>query len=428
VRHNAFLLFSGSNPLRLSPTNPQSQLPPSTACSVATMPAAKTKVKKTLLKKKASDQKPPRMTPDEKRLVRDMFFEQKMKKTKIAETVGRDLSNICRLLAQTKVPNKIGRPESLTETQKDTVVKLLDKMVDEAEAGHEVTLDMLLRRSRLQVSPRTLADAIHERGYWFRDLRHKPILTPDDVKKRYAFSKKHKDKSDGWWLKKVLIHIDNHVFKVATTPAGRKLLAKRRTRGVYRKKGKSLRPGHVKPSPKLKQYTGAKGILKAGGVGGGKVLVWHTVEGRWGGDAAHHLYTKVVTPALKRRYPGKKSFCLLEDNDPTGNRSGKGLAAKAACKLTTFEIPKRSPDLNVLDYAVWSEVEKRMRKQEQNFPEHKRETRSEFEARLDATAKRLPASFINKSIANMKERCQKLYDAKGGLFEEGGRPRRRRPL
>ena len=37
------------------------------------MPAANTKVKKTFLKKKkASDQKPPRMTPDEKRLVRDI--------------------------------------------------------------------------------------------------------------------------------------------------------------------------------------------------------------------------------------------------------------------------------------------------------------------------------------------------------------------
>ena len=43
---------------------------------------------------------------------------------------------------------------------------------------------------------------------------------------------------------------DNHTFKVATTAKGRKLLAKRRVRGVYRQAGKSLQPAHVKPSAK----------------------------------------------------------------------------------------------------------------------------------------------------------------------------------
>ena len=32
----------------------------------------------------------------------------------------------------------------------------------------------------------------------------------------------------------------------------------------------------MKPSPKLKRYTDGKGVLKAGGVGNGRVLVWHT--------------------------------------------------------------------------------------------------------------------------------------------------------
>ena len=57
-------------------------------------------------------------------------------------------------------------------------------------------------------------------------------------------------------------------------------------------KGKPLRSGHVKPSPKLKLSTGAKGIMKTGAAGGGKVLVWHTIEGRWGGDAAARMYKR----------------------------------------------------------------------------------------------------------------------------------------
>ena len=34
--------------------------------------------------------------------------------------------------------------------------------------------------------------------------------------------------------------------------------------------------------------------------------------------------------------------------------------------------------------------------------------------------KRLPPKFINRSIMNMKARCQRLFKAKGGQIEEGG--------
>lgn len=197
------------------------------------------------------------------------------------------------------------------------------------ELPPKVSLAMLMTRSRTKFSARTVANRLHERGYRFRDLRQKPILTPDDVKERYRFAKKYKDHLASWWLSAVQVHVDNHMFKVATTSKGRKLLAKRSVRGVYRKKGKSLRPGHVKPNAKMKLGTGSKGILKAGGVGGGKVLVWHTITGRWGGDAAADLYKNVIAKALAKRYKKKKkkSFVMLEDNDPTGNTSKKGISS-----------------------------------------------------------------------------------------------------
>ena len=219
------------------------------------------------------------------------------------------------------------------------------------------------------------------------------------------------------------IHLDNHHFKVATTPSGRKLLAKRRTRGVYRKKQKSLRPGHIKPNPRLHASLGTKGILKMGGVGGGKVLVWETIEGRWGGVSAASVYKEAVFPALKKRYRCAKSFTILEDNDPTGNLSKLGIAAKKECKMKVFHIPKRSPDLNVLDFAIWAEVERLMRLQERKMKD-KRESRAQFENRLDRTAFALPTTFVKRSIGALKRRCGLLYDAEGGLFEEGGRSRR----
>ena len=91
---------------------------------------------------------------------------------------------------------------------------------------------------------------------------------------------------------------------------------------------------------------------------------------------------------------------------------------------SVFHIPKHSPDLNVLDYAVWSEVERRMRKAESVWKNSKAETRAQFGARLARIAQKLPKEFIDKSIADMKRRCERLHVAKGGLFEEGGKSRR----
>jgi hypothetical protein len=119
-------------------------------------------IKKTKIKKK-----PPRMTGDEKRLVREMHFERKMRPTDIAAAVGRDLSGICRLLAQKKAPKPMGRFRALTEGQIDKTIKTLEAMIDEASAKREVTLAMVMRRCRLKVCDRVVADALHARGYWF---------------------------------------------------------------------------------------------------------------------------------------------------------------------------------------------------------------------------------------------------------------------
>ena len=124
---------------------------------------------------------------------------------------------------------------------------------------------------------------------------------------------------------------------------------------------------------------------------------------------------------LKKTWPGKRKWTVLEDNDPTGFKSNKGEEAKDNAGIYVFKIPKRSPDLSVLDYAVWREINKRMRRQEKSWPKSKRETRDQYGTRLRRTALRLPRSFIDSSIGDMRRRCQRLYAAKGHHFEEGGR-------
>ena len=81
----------------------------------------------------------------------------------------------------------------------------------------------------------------------------------------------------------------------------------------------------------------------------------------------------------------------------------------------------RSPGLNVCDYTLWHEINRRMRKTEARWPKDRLETRVQYLARLRRTAMRLPPSFIDRSIGDLRWRCARLYDARGGHFEEGGR-------
>jgi hypothetical protein len=75
----------------------------------------------------------------------------------------------------------------------------------------------------------------------------------------------------------------------------------------------------------------------------------------------------------------------------------------------------------VCDYALWKQVNRKMRKQEKKYPKSWRETRAQYIARLRRSAMNLPQSFIDNSIGDMVRRCQRLYKAKGGHFQEGGR-------
>ena len=74
-----------------------------------------------------------------------------------------------------------------------------------------------------------------------------------------------------------------------------------------------------------------------------------------------------------------------------------------------------------MDYAAWSEIDRRMRAQERRWHHGKKESREQYLVRLRRTAMRLPPKFINSFVMNMKVTCHRMYMAKGGHFEEGGR-------
>ena len=118
--------------------------------------------------------KSPRTTKEEKRRVLQMASERNMPPIKIAEAVGRHVSNISRRLKKKK-ETKMGRPLILTKEQVDRLEALLEVIADKAAGNKEVRLGMLMRRSRTKASGWTVADRLRKRGYQFRDLCENPF-------------------------------------------------------------------------------------------------------------------------------------------------------------------------------------------------------------------------------------------------------------
>ena len=89
-------------------------------------------------------------------------------------------------------------------------------------------------------------------------------------------------------------------------------------------------------------------------------------RGRWTGNKAAQMYEGPALISREKAYPthakmvcGKKrhrSWSVLEENDPTGYKSTAGKDAKKQVGIDIFELPPRSPDLNVLDDSLWAEV------------------------------------------------------------------------
>ena len=173
----------------------------------------------------------------------------------------------------------------------------------------------------------------------------------------------------------------------------------------------------MKPRKQLK-VTFGKSVIVSVAISAKRVLMCRVVPDRWNASEAAAMYRTSLGPALKRASPGKKRFLVLEDNNPSGYKTKAALEAKGEVGIECLEFPKRSPDLNPLDYGFWDVVNRRMRKQEAAFPKTKRETRDEFIVRLKRTITRVPESVLTPLVQSMKRRCVALKASGGKHFEE----------
>ena len=394
-------------------------LPSATGPDMGRLAPASKKAKRGTVKSDSRLEK--NMGPAEVKLVCDMYHVRKMKPSDIAKAMGRDKSTITRRIFKTKAYLKPGRRRLLMKKDVDRLVAKTKQMVKQADTQTEVTVEMVRKATKTKASAKTILKEFHERGFHFRYFRMKPRLTAQDRKDRKTFASLYKDKPKSFWQHRVAAYIDNKKWPVYLNAKSRKMASQRTARGAFRFRGDGLGEGYTKQDKALRVNTGARGAIIFGAIAAKGTLVWKEVAGTWNGGQAAEMY-KVLKKQLAKGASRNARRTILEDNDPTGYKSAAGKAAKAEAKLATLDFPKRSPDLNPMDYGLWRAVDMRMRRQERRFGGKKVETREEYLARLKRTASNLPGDFLARLVGDMKRRCQRCFEANGGHFEEGGKP------
>ena len=288
-------------------------------------------------------------------------------------------------------------------------------MVKKADAQKEVTLAMILDKAGVDVSERTVRDGMKKKKYSFLKLKEKPLLTNEDIVKRQTWTFERKRRTRFQWVGKPHAIIDNKKFAKTSCVKSREYEARRSVRGAYMKKGSQPKRHLVKPKngSNTVKYPG---VTVTAGVINGRIRFWHYVSGRWNAVQAELMYQK-LHQALKKAFPSHKGpFTVIEDNDPTGYKSRRAMEAKKKLKIQTDNLPPRSPDLNVLDYSLWHEINVAMRAQEKTFRKSKRETTTEFKARRVALS--VSESKVKKAVGSMVRRCATISAAAGDLFTE----------
>ena len=201
------------------------------------------------------------MAPAEMMLAKKWYAEEGLGSVKIAQRLGRDPSTISRLLVKKKPRKPQGRKPLLSAHTVDKLEAKLEMMVRKADSQYEVTVAMLKRSSRCKASARTILKALHARGIYFRPLRQKPVLTPDDIGERLAFAKKYGAKSERWWNSAVHMIIDVKHFRVLPHGSARRYAAREVTRGPTARGAGACARGTQSPLRKKRSSIhGASGV------------------------------------------------------------------------------------------------------------------------------------------------------------------------
>ena len=307
-----------------------------------------------------------------------------------------------------------GRKPKLTKQNVRKLNTTRKTLIKAAKGEREVHWDEIIKKSRVpEVDPTTAARSLRSAGIDVaaRKPREKPMRTKEHEEERVRLCTEWLKRPASFFTTSVHMIMDNKKWDIPTSAVGKRYSKMRKVRFHNRTKSEGVKPGFTKPNPKKQRVNPGGKVDVCAGIINCKIKMWHYLPKKnWCGAIAEGVYRGPVIKALKKHVGPKRAYLILEDNDPTGYKSNKALSAKKELKIRTLEYPKHSPDLNPLDFFVWSEIERRMASQ--SSP--KNETQEQYKARLRRTAMALPQPVIQKALLSIKKRAAAVVDAKGG--------------
>ena len=336
----------------------------------------------------------------------------------ISRKLGRCPSAISRVIKTNGKTVGAGRKKKLGGKKESRFLSHLRRAVERAEANYEVTLPLALGKWKGKVVSLSTAKRILSRaGVKWRSLKEKPVLTPAQKKKRLAFAGKHQAKRAGYWEN--VIFIDGKWYPLILSKSHRKWAASQSVRGVYRQLSDGPAAWNIKKKVKTRERVGGSMGVICAVIGSSQRVFIHEFHGRWCAAEAKIMYQK-LREFVDRAYPSreKENWKIVEDGDPAGFRSSLGVRTKGELGFSQIPLPPNSPDLQLLDYAVWSAANRVLRKQERGMQKGVVESKKSHKKRIRSALTGLKKDFLKKSQRSMARRLKQCFKAQGGHFKE----------
>jgi len=310
-----------------------------------------------------------------------------------------------------------GAKRKLSARAVEAINRKRRELVVKCDGDREVHWKEVITKARVKkVHPTTAKKRLQDAGYPVssRRNREKPQRKAEHILERWDVCGRWRFLRKGFFTEEVDLIMDNKNFEVPTTQEARSFKGKTKVRYQIRTRSEGLETQYTKPNAKRNRRNLGGKLKVCAGIRNNRVVLWKYLEGPWNAEAAKKIYEEDVKKLFKRVCPDKKSPTIVEDNDPTGYKSGKAVAAKRHLKFKVMSLPRYSPDLNPLDYCIWENIETRMLK---GGPKKGRETVEQYKARLRQTAMKTSRVLIKKAILNMNARIMAVYKAQGGNID-----------
>ena len=303
-----------------------------------------------------------------------------------------------------------GRKKILTQKHVLKLDRTGRRLIKKANNQKMVTYADIIEEADLDVDPglRSVQDSLRSEGVSFKTPRKKILISDADAKVRYETSIKWDKRRQKYWTDDVHGYYDGKNFPLSLTPEQRSRLRQTMVTGHLRKPSEGIAKGFTKPREKH-SFLGIPSITICAAVAKDRIIMWHEVVGPWNGEAAANMYENQLKPALVRTWGKRSRYTIIEDGDRKGNRSNKGIAAKARANIHATTLPPRTPSLMPLDYAIWQRI---VKKNMETAPAGT-ESKDDFLRRLRKTSKSLPKKWVRSQICRMKSNVHALKEARG---------------